>query len=147
MATTAQLACTYAALILYDDGQDITGILFFNQQLKNSPPQSTPLDLTSNHIGQNSSPRPLKDKTSLPSSTSVDQLLQNQPHPQLPLNQPNNKPRRMTRKERRKSHHHQRKKKKTEVWEVSLIELFKLYITPDFLDTNIFYFIRIYNYC
>lgn len=29
MATDAQLACTYAALILYDDGQDITGIHFF----------------------------------------------------------------------------------------------------------------------
>ncbi len=27
---TARLACTYAALILYDDGQDITGILFCN---------------------------------------------------------------------------------------------------------------------
>jgi len=50
----------------------------------------------------------------------------------LPLNQPNNNPRRMKRKERRKSHHHQRKKKKKEVWEVSLIELYKLYITPFF---------------
>ena len=147
MATTAQLACTYAALILYDDGQDITGILFCNQQVKKSPPQSTLLDLTSKLIGQNSSPRPLKDKTSLTSSTSVDLLHQNQPQPQLPLNQPNNNPRRMTRKERRKSHHHQRKKKKMPVWEVSLIELFKLYITPDFLDTKFFYLVRIYNYC
>lgn len=38
MATDAQLACTYAALILYDDGQDITGISFFNRQEKKSPP-------------------------------------------------------------------------------------------------------------
>ena len=131
MATNAQLACTYAALILYDDGQDITGILFCNQQVKKSPLQSALPDLTSSHTGQNSSPRPLKDKTSLTSSTSVDQLHLNQPQPQLPLNQSNNKPRRMIRKERRKSHHHQRKKKKMEVWEVSLIELFKLYI-PQF---------------
>lgn len=29
-ADTAQLACTYAALILYDDGQDITGIPYNN---------------------------------------------------------------------------------------------------------------------
>lgn len=136
MATTAQLACTYAALILYDDGQDITGILFCNLQVKKSPLQSTPLDLTSNHIGQNSSPRPLKDKTSLTSSHSVDLLHQNQPQLQLPLNQPNNNPRRMKRKERRKSHHHQRKKKKKEVWEVSLIELYKLYITPIFQIHN-----------
>lgn len=27
---TAQLACTYAALILHDDGQDITGIYYNN---------------------------------------------------------------------------------------------------------------------
>ena len=133
MATTAQLACTYAALILYDDGQDITGILFCNVQVKKSPPQSTPPDLTSNHTGQNFSPRPLKDKTSLTSSTSVDQLLQNLLQLQsLLLKLLSNNPRKMTRKERRKSHHHQRTKTKMEVWEVSLIELFKLYITSLF---------------
>ena len=30
MADVAHLACTYAALILYDDGQDITGISYNN---------------------------------------------------------------------------------------------------------------------
>lgn len=30
MADVAQLACTYAALILFDDGQDITGTAFNN---------------------------------------------------------------------------------------------------------------------
>lgn len=132
MADTAHLACTYAALILYDDGQDITGISFCNQQEIKSPPQSTPPDLKSSHTGQNSSPRPLKDKTSPPSSASVDPL--NQPQPQLPhLPQlQNNKLRKMRRKERRKSHHHQRNNKKTPVWEVSLIELFKLYYYTQF---------------
>lgn len=31
MTDTAHLACTYAALILYDDGQDITGNSLSNQ--------------------------------------------------------------------------------------------------------------------
>ncbi len=35
MTDVAQLACTYAALILYDDGQDITGISFNNLRIKN----------------------------------------------------------------------------------------------------------------
>lgn len=129
MATTAQLACTYAALILYDDGQDITGISFCNQQETKSPLQSAPPELTLKPIGQNFSPRPLKDKTSLTSSTSVDPPHQ-KPQPQLLLKLQNNKLRRKIKKlPRRKSHHHQRKKKKMEVWEVSLIEIFKLYNT------------------
>ncbi len=31
MSDIAQLACTYAALILHDDGQDITGTSFRNK--------------------------------------------------------------------------------------------------------------------
>jgi regulator of replication initiation timing len=60
----------------------------------------------------------------------VDPPHQKPSQPNLLLKLQNNKLRRKIKKlPRRKSHHHQRKKKKMEVWEVSLIEIFKLYNT------------------
>lgn len=107
---------------------------------KKSPPSLTPLALTLPHTGQNFSPRPLKDKTSHHSSTSVETHLPHLPQLQLLLRKPPSKNlRRMLSKERRKSHHHQKKKKKKEEWEACLIELFKLYLTGNsFCENSLF---------
>lgn len=70
----AELACTYAALILHDDEQEITGTPFITQE-KESASSSTQLELRSNHTGPRSSLRLSKARTSVPFLTSEELLL------------------------------------------------------------------------
>jgi hypothetical protein len=93
---------------------------------KKSPPLSLPPESKSNHTGPSSLPRPLKDKTSLHSSTSEVKLLHHQllqAQLQLSLRLQRNNQRRRTRRQRKKFRHHQRKKKKTEEWVDCSIDL------------------------
>ena len=120
----AELACTYASLILYDDGQDITGNysnLFQEIELKNSLVHQ---ELKSNHIGLEFSLKLLKDKIFLHFSTSEDQLgVQHQPL-KLPKKL-QKKLQRMTRKVKNlnpRRNKNQPNKKKMLAWEDSLID-------------------------
>jgi hypothetical protein len=101
----AELACTYAALILHDDEQDITGTTLITQETRseNSSPQQ---ELKSSPIGPRSSLRLSREKTSVPFLTS-EALLQK--HPQLPQLLP----KKMTKKIRRLRRMIVMKKKKT----------------------------------
>ena len=70
----AELACTYAALILHDDEQDITGT-HPTIQATRSASSSKPQESRSNPTGPKSSPRLSKAKTSVHFSTSAAPLL------------------------------------------------------------------------
>lgn len=61
----AELACTYAALILHDDSQDITGIIALIQEIR-LPHLSKLLESILNRTGPNFSLKLSKDKMSLP---------------------------------------------------------------------------------
>lgn len=77
----AELACTYAALILHDDEQDITGTHFITQE-KESANSSLPLESRSSPTGPRFSLRLSKARTSVPFLTSEVLV---QPLPQLHL--------------------------------------------------------------
>lgn len=73
----AELACTYAALILHDDGQDITGTYSSIQAIR-SESSWLPLELRSRLTGPSCSPRLFPEKTSPAFLTSAEQLLAHQ---------------------------------------------------------------------
>jgi hypothetical protein len=68
----AELACTYAALLLHDDQQDITGNLTFTQEIR-SANSSLPLGSKSSPTGLSSSLKHSRARTSTPSLTTGDQ--------------------------------------------------------------------------
>ena len=111
----AELACTYAALILHDDDQGVTGTSFVIQAIR-STNSFKELALKSNPTGLKYSLRLLKAKISVHFSTSEDQLhhlhLPKQPKLlQLLLNKhPRNK------RKKRKLPHHLKNKKKIWIW-------------------------------
>ena len=87
------------------------------------------LELKLNHIGQNFSLKPLKDKILPHSSTSVQPLHQVQLNKLLKKLKNNNLKRMIKNQLKKKSHHHQRNNKKMPEWVDYLIEIFKLYIS------------------
>ena len=108
----AELACTYAALILHDDEQDITGTHPTIQAIRSA----SSLQLQESRLsptGLKYSPRLSKAKTSVHFSTSEAQL-----HPLhlLPLSLPQLQRRR---RRRRKPLHHPRRKRKRWTWATS----------------------------
>lgn len=94
----AELACTYAALILHDDEQDITGTTLITQETR-SENSSQQQESRSSPIGPRSSLRPSREKTSVPFLTS-EALLQK--HPQLPQLLPKKMTKKMTKSMKRK---------------------------------------------
>ena len=110
----AELACTYAALILHDDDQKVTSTYHFIKAT-NSTNSSLELELKSNHTGLKYSQRLLKAKTSVHFSTSEDQLL-DPPKLLLKLQRKHLKKRR---KRRKLLPHPQKKKNRTWIWVTS----------------------------
>jgi hypothetical protein len=119
------LACTYAALVLHDDGQDITGTYVFTQE-KRSVLSSKLQASTLKDIGPSFSQKLSKDKTSLPFLT-----LEVQSHRVLLQVKLPNLPqwlRRKLRKKEAKSNRRRRKplplpqKRKTWIWATSLVD-------------------------
>ena len=108
----AELACTYAALILHDDEQDITGT-YPTIQVTRSASWSQPQESSLSPTGLKSSPRLLKARTSVHFSTSEPPLL---PLPLLPLLLRRRKRRK---RRRRKPLHHPRRKRKRWTWATS----------------------------
>jgi hypothetical protein len=109
----AELACTYAALILHDDEQDITGTINATQVTRSANSSLLPVSRSRN-IGLKYSPRLLKAKTSVLSSTSEAQLPD--PLKLKPLLPRRKLPRR---KKRSKLPHHPRRKKRRWTWATS----------------------------
>lgn len=119
----AELACTYSALILHDDEQDITGT---NQviQVTRSASSSMLQESRSKPTGLNSSLRHLKERISVPFLTLEDPLVV----PQLLLPQ---WLRRKLRKREAKSNRRRKKplllplpllKRRTWIWATSLVD-------------------------
>jgi len=121
----AELACTYAALLLHDDQQDITGTSNPIKE-KKSANLSILLESKLNLTGPSFSLKPFRVKISLPFSTMEVHLHQ----PQLLASQPNLRLlcRRKLKKKEAKSNRRRRKlhplpqKKKMLIWVISLVD-------------------------
>ena len=110
----AELSCTYAALILHDDDQAISGTTLIIQPINSA--NSFKLQVSrSKPTGLKYSQRLSKVKTSVHFSTSEDQLLQVLLS-QLQLKKTNQ---RRKRKSKLLLHLLQKKKRKTWIWETS----------------------------
>ena len=108
----AELACTYAALILHDDDQGVTGTSFIMQAIR-STNSFKELALKSNPTGLKYLLRLLKAKISVHFSTSEDQLH----HLLLPkLLQLLLKKHQRNKRKKRKLPHHPKNKKKIWIW-------------------------------
>ena len=121
----AELACTYAALILHDDSQDITGTIALIQETRLLL-SSKLLESILNPTGPSSSLELSKDKMSLPFLTlevKSHQVLLQVNLPKLPQSLR----RKLRRKEaknnkRRRKPHHLPQKRKTWIWATSLVD-------------------------
>lgn len=124
----AQLACSYAALILHDDGQDITSTSPFTQAT--SCPSSSRLPTSrSKTTGLSTSPRPSTARTSPPSSTSVV-LAVPLPPPLLPLPPPAPLLQRRRWRKRRRSPSPLRRKK---IWTWVTCSADRIHSTPSLI--------------
>ena len=115
----AELACTYAALILHDDDQEITGTYPITQETS-SANSSIPLESKLNLTGLKFSLRPSKEKTSVPFLTLEDQV------PQVTL--PHRLQLKLRKLIRRKTQRRplpllpQKRKKKKWIWAISSVD-------------------------
>ena len=121
----AELSCTYAALLLHDDQQDITGTSTLIQE-KKSENSSLLLASKFRHIGQNFSLRPFKVRISTPFLTMEVhhhrlQLLVSLPKLPLSLKRKLRKKEAKNNKRRRKPHP-LLPRKKTLIWVTSLVD-------------------------
>jgi len=122
----AELACTYAALLLHDDQQDITGTPIVTQAIR-SANSSLLLESKLSPIGPNSSLRLFKAKTSPPFLTMEAHQHQFQLQVSLPK-LPQSLRRKLRRKEaksnrrRRKPHPLPHQRKKMLIWVTSLVD-------------------------
>ena len=117
----AELACTYAALILHDDDQEITGTFDVTQEKRSANSSVLPI-LSWKPTGPSCSQRLFRAKTSVPFLTSEELPLA--PLPLLPpllLKKLLTNLRRKT-KRRKPLLPHQRKKKRRWIWETSLAD-------------------------
>lgn len=121
----AELACSYAALILHDDGQDVTGTPALIQAIR-SASWSLHLVLRSNRTGPSSSQRPWPARTSVPSSISEESPAVPLPLHQLHLLPLRRRPTSLLRRRRRRRRKPlllpPRRKKKIWIWEDSSID-------------------------
>lgn len=125
----AELACTYAALILHDDDQDVTGTLVVIKVTR-SANSSMPQESRSKLTGLNFLLRLSMERISVPFLTS-EALLAPHPHPQLLLPQwLRRKLKRKLKRKEPKSNRRRRRlllphpllKRKTWIWATSLVD-------------------------
>jgi hypothetical protein len=122
----AELACTYAALILHDDSQDITGIIAIIQETR-LPPLSKPRESILNPTGPSFSLELSKGKMFLPFLTLEVKshqalLLANLPKLPQSLRRKLRRKEAKNNKRRRKPHHLLLLKSKIWIWVTSLVD-------------------------